>query len=317
MDLLKNAISSIKVGVEDSQSTEHERLLSAVRNIYAGILLLYKEKLRRLSPPNSDEALLKAIILPRLDADGKVIFMGRGRKTVDVQQMKERFASLGIATDWGRFDRISGVRNDLEHYYANVSEAQLRGLISDAFVLVRDFVVSQLDEDPRALLGEDAWQEMLAVSEVFEKERRECQELLESIEWASDALCRGVLSLACENCGSPLLRAGPAAAAQQDEVGLECRACGEREERESFVPRAIASALENELYLSHSDGNETPYVACPECSVEAYVIEEGRCALCGHEADHSCSSCGGNIPPEELDSSPLCGWCAHMMSKDD
>jgi hypothetical protein len=42
MDLLNNAIGSITVGVEDSASTESARLLSAVRNIYAGILLLYK-----------------------------------------------------------------------------------------------------------------------------------------------------------------------------------------------------------------------------------------------------------------------------------
>jgi len=71
------------------------------------------------------------------------------------------------------------------------------------------------------------------------------------------------------------------------------------------------------MYLSHTDGNETPYVQCPECSAEAYVIAEQRCALCEHEAEHRCDMCAGSIPPEELDSSPLCGWCAHMLSKDD
>ena len=30
-----------------------------------------------------------------------------GKKTVDVQQIKERFAALGISTDWTRFDRIT------------------------------------------------------------------------------------------------------------------------------------------------------------------------------------------------------------------
>src|SRR5713226_2475180 len=112
MDLLNNAIGSITVGVEDSASTESARLLSAVRNIYAGILLLYKEALRRLSPPNSGEVLLKAVIRPKRNPSGTVTFVGLGKKTVDVQQIRERFADLGIKTDWERFKRVSDLRND-------------------------------------------------------------------------------------------------------------------------------------------------------------------------------------------------------------
>ena len=37
------------------------RMASAVRNLYAGVLLLLKEKLRRESPPGSGEALMPAL----------------------------------------------------------------------------------------------------------------------------------------------------------------------------------------------------------------------------------------------------------------
>ena len=47
---LANAIESIQVGIEDWQTGTHPRLLSAVRNIHAGILLLFKEALLRQSP---------------------------------------------------------------------------------------------------------------------------------------------------------------------------------------------------------------------------------------------------------------------------
>src|ERR1700735_1321659 len=236
MDLLKNAIGSIKIGVEDSESNEHDRLLSAVRNIHAGILLLYKEKLRRLSPSSTNEALIKADIFPTKDQNGAVVFVGRGKRTVDVQQIKARFKSLGIATDWQRFHRISEVRNDFEHYYATVSEAALRGLISDAFVLIRDFIRGELGDDPRALLGEETWQELLSESEVFEKERKVCQESLESIDWKSEALSAGVLRLECESCGAALLQAEPAST-QYENVELVCRACGEKEPLERFAER--------------------------------------------------------------------------------
>ena len=116
MNLLINAIESIKVGVEDYQEGSHARLLASVRSIHAGVLLLYKEALRRWSPPDSDEVLMKTRILPRRNAKGIVQFVGEGTKTVDVQQVKERFAALGIATDWTRFDRITNVRNEIEHY---------------------------------------------------------------------------------------------------------------------------------------------------------------------------------------------------------
>ncbi len=115
MALLDNAIKSIQVGVEDYQNGAEDRLLASVRNIHAGILLLYKEALLRLSPTNSNEVLIKAKIVPTLDGVGNLIFVGSGGKTVDVQQIEERFEQLKITTDWVRFKRITKIRNDIEH----------------------------------------------------------------------------------------------------------------------------------------------------------------------------------------------------------
>lgn len=56
-------------------------LLSAVRNIHAGILLLYKEALRRLSPQGSQEVLIKAKVIPKRSKNGEIQFVGSGRKT--------------------------------------------------------------------------------------------------------------------------------------------------------------------------------------------------------------------------------------------
>ena len=58
MDLLTNALQAIQIGVDDWRTGDHARLLSAVRNIHSGILLLYKEALRRLSPEQVDSLLV-------------------------------------------------------------------------------------------------------------------------------------------------------------------------------------------------------------------------------------------------------------------
>jgi predicted amidophosphoribosyltransferase len=71
------------------------------------------------------------------------------------------------------------------------------------------------------------------------------------------------------------------------------------------------------IYLSQTDGEQIPYTQCHECGEDAYIIDEQCCALCGESAEHTCAICGNDIIPEELDSSPYCGWCAHQMAKDD
>lgn len=317
MDLLANAIESIRVGVADYGEGSHGRLLAAVRSIHAGILLLYKEALRRICPTASNEVLLKAKIVPRRSAQGKLEFVGVGTKTVDTRQIEERFKELGITTDWARFDQITKVRNDVEHYYTKANKKALESVISNAFILVRNFITIELHENPLDLLGNETWEAMLEVSEVYEAERKECEKSLTAVDWGSEALAEGVLKLACPACSGVLLRPDGNYESYDDSLGLECRVCGERLESSDFVPNAIASALAWEKYLVYDDGAEEPYVACPECGTESYVMDERRCAWCGHEANHKCAMCGNTIPPKELLCSPYCGYCSYLLSKDD
>jgi hypothetical protein len=246
MDLLTNAIESIQVGVEDYQAGSRPRLLSAVRNIHAGILLLYKEALRRASPDGSNDALMMAKILPSGDASGNVVFVGVGKKTVDTQQIKERFEALGIETDWKRFERINEARNDVEHLYPRLDQKGLEGLISDSFLLVRDFIAKELDDDPLALLGEETWQTMLKVAEVYQKEKEECQRLVNEANWPTPILREGVLDLSCPACSGDLLKP---AEDSSHEITLQCISCGEEQSPESYVPKALASALSDEAYI--------------------------------------------------------------------
>jgi len=314
MDLLENAVESIRVGVEDFQAGTHARLLSAVRNIHAGILLLYKEALRRMSPADSDEVLVKSKIVPALDADGEVVFVGSGTKTADTQQIKERFEGLAISTDWKRFDSIAKARNDVEHYYPKLNQQALRGVVASAFAIVRQFVAKELNAEPRELLGEPTWQAMLEVAEVYDAEKKACIESIENAAWPSDIIKEGLSAVSCPQCGSDLMQAGDKSTSWEGPV-LTCRACGTPVEPDGYVPAAVHSSLAHEMYLAHTDGNELPYTRCPTCGEDAYIMADEQCALCGESAEHTCSMCGNSIPAEELDSS-LCGWCAHQMAKD-
>ncbi|WP_225199296.1 hypothetical protein [Gluconobacter oxydans] len=78
MSLFKNALHSIQIGVEDFASKDGRRIISAVRNIQAGTLLLCKEKQRRMSPDG--ECLLRQKLAPVLDPSGAVTLKGSGKK---------------------------------------------------------------------------------------------------------------------------------------------------------------------------------------------------------------------------------------------
>src|SRR5437667_10210685 len=117
MSLLDNAVTSLHLAVEDYSSPDDRRMLSAVRNLHAGILLLYKEKLRRLSPPGSHDVLMRAKSEFKCGPNGEIVSVGKGKTTVDVRQIKERFDGLGITTDWNRFNKVNELRNEIEHHY--------------------------------------------------------------------------------------------------------------------------------------------------------------------------------------------------------
>jgi hypothetical protein len=58
MSILSNAVDSISLGIEDFQSQDQRRLISCTRNLFAGVLLLFKHRLVQMSPAGSNEVLM-------------------------------------------------------------------------------------------------------------------------------------------------------------------------------------------------------------------------------------------------------------------
>ncbi|WP_319560298.1 hypothetical protein [Marispirochaeta sp.] len=118
--------------------------------------MILKDKLIRLSPPDTNEVLIKKIIVPVIN-NGKLKFIGKGKSTVDVQQIKERFNSLDIHLDWKLFTTIQKERNNIEHYYTSTGKDAIRRLIVLSFVLIRDFIKHELDESPIDYISKESW----------------------------------------------------------------------------------------------------------------------------------------------------------------
>ncbi len=319
MSILQNAIDSIELGVEDYQSDRPRRILSAVRNFYAGILLLFKHKLASLSQ-SDDEALLKQRILP-FEENGKIVWKGKGKKTVDFQQIQERFESLGIKVDWKQLEKAQDYRNNIEHYYDKDKTKQevVQQYISGCFIIICDFIRTQLNEDPKRLFEPAIWDSLIQENEVYLADKRACYEAMKRLEWVSDVNLRMFDELICSECGSDLIEPLDGNSKEATENSFQCRICDE----EWIYEDIFQLSCDKESAGDHgriADGGDPTFVNCPECSEEYYHAEEGVCLNCGTEGPFVCRMCDNEVPICELSLYGLegvCSWCYQVRMKDD
>ena len=317
MSILKNAVDSILLGLEDYRSTEPRRLVSAVRNLYSGILLLFKHKLALISPVGSDEVLIKSVISPELGESGEITWTGKGKKTVDFGQIKERFESLNIEVDWSRIAAIQQYRNNIEHYYSKTKPEAVKKLISDCFIVISRFVCLELHEDPKSLFGDEEWTFLVSLNEAYQKEKDECIAAIQKTDWHSEVLQTALEEATCSHCGSGLITPKDAYTNCFDAV-FRCRICEEEFNHEDMVKDVLDQYEANRAYRHYKDGGGAIRGTCPSCWNETYIAEEEYCPVCGDRGPHMCQRCGMEIPAEELGiDGDYCSWCAHMMSKDD
>lgn len=321
MSILENALDSIAIGLEDFNSKDKRRIVSATRNVFAGMLLLFKHKLSELSPKGSDEVLIKQNVSPSIDDSGNLSWTaGRSKKTVDVQNIETRFNSLGVKVDWNRLKKINSYRNNIEHYYdkEGLSHDAIKKLISESFIVIRDFISSELKRDPRELLGDDSWAILISSHEVYESEKKKCNESIKSLpgffsDKVQEILIEGKL---CEKCGSDLI--GSKSIGNVTDATFECRSCGNKEDYSKTILNAVNNIYGCDPFLAAKDGGvEELFGECPSCLAHTYIVTEDLCPSCGaSDLSEDCFRCGDSLSLEEIsDGEGLCSYCAHMSSK--
>ena len=315
--LLQNAIISIRLGLEDYESKNKHRVLSATRNLYAGVLLLCKEVLRLYSPPDSNDVLIKKTKGVTKDRDGGIRMVGVGENTVGRVEIEKLFKQLQLV-DLSKLGRLAKIRNNIEHSHAPAPGA-IQEAIAGAMPIIRSVIVKELEDEPSELLGQKAWSVLLEEAKVFKEEKDACMASFENVEWNSGALKASVSKLHCPKCSSSLIK-NEFEGASQDDVRLVCSECSEILERETAFEDALVESKRIESYIAVKDGGEESLGDCPECHREMYVFEENKCANCDFSIEgYTCSRCS---EPLRLDDCQFgdyewCSYCAHMISKSD
>lgn len=327
MGLLQNAIHSIEVGIEDYEEGEDRRSVSAVRNVYAGIILLLKEKLVRLSPEYDPELLIKKLLVPQKNKAGDIVFIGKGKKTVDLNDIKTRFENLGVKVDWRRLEEISRLRNDLEHYYTDKSPSLVREILAKSFLIIRDFLTNELGESPVSVIDRDLWPILLGIEEVFSAEQEACKESFEKFHWKYETINQAIRHAKCYFCESSLVQLVQHGPYKDTPAGrpffsecftkMRCNSCGEDiDYLPDFFEKCIEEFFYADLYLAATKGGMPPVDDCPECDKNTFVFEEDCCVVCDYKPEHAnCARCYNHISLDEQDLNGLCSYCANLAEK--
>jgi hypothetical protein len=320
--LLKNAVVSIQLGLEDFASVDERRVISAARNLYSGVLLLAKEVLRQLSPPGSNELLIRIKKKAVRQADGTVTLVGDGKKTIDRFEIEETFKQLQLSIDLSNLKRLAEIRNDIEHMHPQHAPALIQEAIADAMPIIRDIVVKGLHEEPSALLGSEAWEALLNEARVFKQEQAACRASFDAVSWETDTLAEAFEDFQCPRCSSSLFRNNNAKATQPQELILVCSKCGEPAELDEVIEAALGSSLWAEGHIAAMEGGDPVLEECPECFKETYALAEGKCLNPGCDFSlkgYECAVCSEGLTLDDYryGDGHLCSYHAHVMSKDD
>lgn len=287
-NILINAIASIALGIEDYKSEGRHRPLSALRNISAGILLLFKAKLAQLAP---DETLIKKDFKLTWQ-DGRASWTAKGDKTIDYQGIQDRFKLVGIRFDFKEMDRIISQRNRIEHYVADVPVEALRDSIANAVNLINRFCREQLQLEAASLFDPDTWQMVLQEKAIHEVEKKACIERMEQIKWPYPELLHiAVNHCLCGTCEGDLVSPVDPNLSLL-EIRFSCAACGAVEGYASAMEAAFLSSVweENLLSTEHSDNALNGH--CDNCMSDLVLAPRGYCIACGYENLKRCDGCG-------------------------
>ncbi|QKE64989.1 hypothetical protein HNE05_17060 [Aquipseudomonas campi] len=317
MSILKNAVDSIQIGMEDYHSDDPRRVLSAIRNVYAGLLLIFKHKLQALSPTGSNDSLLKARLELALDPSGAPIWKGKGNLSVDAADIEARLKALGISgIDWKRLQKLREIRNDVEHYFSKHPVNLMKEVVASSLQLLTEFCEPHLGQRPADLFGDECWDMMLAVASFHEGEVAACQKKLAAIQWPYKVVASSIDKMRCGHCDSQLIQlkdetAGPHAF-------FECLACQALTDYEVVIGMAIVESLLGENYNRRKAGQPPASDECPGCGEQAYVYAEQICVACHYEPGQytHCEVCGTLLEGEDA-FSPICSYHRHKMHSAD
>ena len=268
--------------------------------------------------PDADpKTVIGVAFKPVPNGDGGLDFVQTGRRTIDFDTIAKRFEDFGLSIDSKALTDLNGIRNDLEHHYADKTRAAIRAAMVKAFPVISSLFY-QMDESPAQCLAQ-VWPAMLEQRSLYEHELKAARITFASVQWHAASLADAKFE--CIECGLDLMEQVEAANEAQSAIQFRCRNCADEPECGSVIERAVDRKYGGDAYIRAKEGGgDGPIYLCPACELQTYLEDEDICANCGEsfDFDRECFRCSAGITIQDyldgLDSG-LCSYCTHLSEK--
>lgn len=270
--IFSNAIDAISLATEDYQmaSKSPRRILSCLRNIFAGLLLLMKAK---LYPDH------KELIITKRNNDGSV------RNTIQYKNLLNEYTAINPTIIRKTLDQVQRQRNDLEHFYINDSPPIIDESVCACFYVICNILSNDFKQSPQEALGSKNWNILMNIQSVYEESRKECQASLSSVSWPSESILDALGYMPCPSCRATLRKIKTVAEKPIDRI-LECYSCKQQinlwDLIHNFEQDVIISATwDGETATCPSYEEMDLFALCPRCENKTFWKAELSCLSCG------------------------------------
>lgn len=274
--LFKSAVDSVELGLEDFRLAKRDprRYVSATRNVFAGMLLLFKSWLAEVSAAEN-YWLLRAKVKELKTKQPENWTDISVAKTAGFDEVKDR---IGTRVDWTRIDMLHDYRNKIEHAFVpggQGGEDAVRYL-AQVFLVIRDFMKHEIGEDPARRLSMDGWNTLFNEHDVHLQEELERDDAVDNLGWIDPDFAELVKhEFECPDCGSEIVTVNDMSKViDGEDAQYSCRKCGK-----NFSYSELCAAISPQCHCSVCgdaiEPDELPiYLETGMCGWHAHVWEK-------------------------------------------
>ncbi len=280
--------------------------------------MLGKQCFLKKAPEAEIWQVLAAGFEPKPDGKGGVIIQPKETRTIDFDGLRKRFKDFDI--EWPKIPHdyvaLKKIRNELEHFYTDVSQERMQEVIAGIFPLVKGFL-DILEEEPAESLRE-SWQVMIQEADLFEQLKSKCNESFKMLAWG-DPIDHAD-KMQCPKCSSSLIYQVDVENDDPASIKGKCQACGQELTAEQTVEIVVEARYGYKNYRTFKDGGEIIINQCPECGNSTYVHDYGEannCCFCEHVVWGKCECCGEELTAsnQSIYDSSSCDYCHYQWEK--
>lgn len=323
--IYENGVTLLRLGIIDvriAEQSDKRRYLTAILNIYAGILLILKYRLADESACDGN-ALIYA--KKRENCEN-----GQNKRTINFWDIRKRLSSIECGkvnenSFWDQMEALKCFRNDAEHKFVNLNKEVVDGHLLRIYDILQIAFEGAVGNTAPNALGEE-WLSLSSHTTIVRDVREKRDASLNDIRWLHPRLKELVANDMCPKCGYPIIGINEVSSdGLAHHSSFKCLSCGAELAYSDMIERILEKQdFDGHVFRMKDWSMRLEHIGlCPHCLQNGFDVYTNICYCCGKEQQYACDWCGEKLTSSEVsamvcneESRILCSHCQHMLEKE-